>query len=189
MSLPLMLALFLPFQVVPSDECSLSGTVVDSVTGAPLNKVELRLEPVTHQSVPVAVTTTDAQGRFAMEKLNPGRYHLRGVRSGYLETSYGARRPDSDGAVLHLEAAQTAQSLTFKLIPSAVIAGTVRDSDGEPLENATVTLAEFTYRYGRPALKGVTARKRTTGASTASTAWRPASITSESSRNPMDGIA
>jgi len=31
----LFLALFLPLQAAPADECSLSGTVVDSVTGAP----------------------------------------------------------------------------------------------------------------------------------------------------------
>jgi protocatechuate 3,4-dioxygenase beta subunit len=153
--LPLaILALLLPLQDTPSEKCSLSGTVVDSVTGAPLNKVELRLEPIERQATHVAVTTTDAKGRFAMVDLDPGRYRLRGGRGGYLEMAYGARRPNGEGTLLELEAGQAAQDMNFKLIPSAVIAGTVRDSDGEPLEGATVTLAEFTYGYGRPRAEG-----------------------------------
>ena len=149
MSLFLILALFLPLQAAPSDKCSLSGTVVDSVTGAPLNKVELRLEPIDRQATPVAVTTSDAKGYFAMDDLDPGRYRLKGRRSGYLEMSYGARRPNSDGTPLQLEGGPAAQDLTFKLTPTAVIAGTVRDSDGEPIEGAEVTYTRTTYRSGR----------------------------------------
>jgi protocatechuate 3,4-dioxygenase beta subunit len=153
--LPLLVfALFLPFQAVPSERCSLSGTVVDSVTGEPLNKVKLELEPIDHQVTHTAVTRSDAKGRFAMVDPDPGRYHLRGSRNGYLETSYGARRPSGEGAVLKFEAGQAAQDLTLKMNPSAVIAGTVRDSDGEPLEDAAVTLAQFTYSYGRPRIEG-----------------------------------
>jgi len=154
MSPVLILALFLPFQATPSDKCSISGTVVDSVTGAPLNKVELRLEPMDRQTTPVAVTTSDAQGRFAMVDLDPGKYHLKGQRTGYLPMSYGARRPTSDGAPIQLEAGPTAQDLTFKLTPAAEIAGTVRDSDGDPLENAVVAIMRLTYRNGRPRVEG-----------------------------------
>jgi hypothetical protein len=124
--------------------------VVGSVTGQPLSKVELRLEPVDRQSASVAITTSDANGHFAMTDLDPGRYHLKAKRRGYLEMSYGARRADADGTVLQLETGQTAQDLTFKLIPAAVIAGTVRDSDGEPIEDAHVSLDRLTYRHGQP---------------------------------------
>ena len=154
MSPLLILALFLPFQAVPSEKCSLSGTVVDSVTGAPLNKVELELEPIERQTTHVAVTTSDAKGRFEMVDLDPGRYRLRGRRSGYLETAYAARRPNSDGTLVQLEAGQTAKDLNFKLIPTAVIGGTVRDSDGEPLEGAHVIVARYTHEYGKPGVEG-----------------------------------
>jgi len=42
----LILALFLPWQTTPPEKCSLSGIVVNSITGEPLNKVDLRLEPL-----------------------------------------------------------------------------------------------------------------------------------------------
>ena len=154
MSPLLILALFLPWQNQPSEKCSLSGTVVNSVTGEPLNKVDLRLEPFNRQATHVAVTKSDAGGRFALVDLDPGSYRLIGNRNGYFEMSYGARRPDSDGSLVRLEKGQSLNGLNFKLTPSAVISGTVRDSDGEPLEGAHVILAHFTYRYGRPRVEG-----------------------------------
>jgi hypothetical protein len=154
MSPLLILALFLPWQNQPSEKCSLSGTVVNSVTGEPLNKVDLRLEPLNRQATHVAVTKSDAGGRFALVDLDPGSYRLIGNRNGYFEMSYGARRPDSDGSLVRLEKGQSLNGLNFKLTPSAVISGTVRDSDGEPLEGAHVILAHFTYRYGRPRVEG-----------------------------------
>jgi hypothetical protein len=146
----LIIALFIPWQNRPPEKCSLSGTVVSSVTGERLNKVDLRLEPLDRRATHVAVTKSDAEGRFALVDLDPGSYHLMGQRTGYLEMSYGARAPGSDGSLLRLETCQALNGLTFKLTPSAVIAGTVRDSDGEPIENAHVTLAPFTYAYGGP---------------------------------------
>jgi Carboxypeptidase regulatory-like domain len=154
MSPLLILALFLPLQIQPTDKCSLSGTVVDSVTGDPLNKVDLRLEPLDRQAMHVAVTKSDAEGHFALVDLDSGSYRLIGKRNGYLEMSYGTRKPHSEGSLVRLEKGQSLNGLTFKLPPSAVIAGAVRDSDGEPLEGAHVILARFTYAYGRPALEG-----------------------------------
>jgi hypothetical protein len=150
----LILALFLPWQDRPPEKCSLSGTVVNSVTGEPLNKVELRLEPLGGEAAHVAITTSDAEGRFAMVDLDPGSYRLKGKRNGYLEMSYGAHRPDNDGSVVRLEAGQSLSDLKFKLTPSAVIAGTVRDSDGEPLEGAHITLARSSYEFGPPRVEG-----------------------------------
>jgi protocatechuate 3,4-dioxygenase beta subunit/5-hydroxyisourate hydrolase-like protein (transthyretin family) len=154
MSPVLILAMFLPLQNQPLVKCSLSGTVVNSVTGEPLNKVDLRLEPLNRQATHVAVTKSDGEGRFALVDLDPGSYRLIGSRSGYFEMSYGARRPDSDGSVVRLESGQFLIGLNFKLTPSAVISGTVRDSDGEPLEGAHVILANLTHRYGRPQVEG-----------------------------------
>jgi hypothetical protein len=58
----LMLALLVPWQDRAPEKRSLSRTVVSSVTGEALNKVDLRLEPVDRQATHVAVTRSDAQG-------------------------------------------------------------------------------------------------------------------------------
>ena len=154
MSPLLILALFLPLQDKAPEKCSLSGTVVDFVTGEPLGKVELRLQPLDVQATHVAVTTSDSQGRFAMVDLDPASYALSGKRNGYLEMSFGARRLHGDGSAIRLEPGEALGGLKLKLVPSAVIAGTVRDSDGDPLEGAHVILARFTYQYGARRLEG-----------------------------------
>jgi hypothetical protein len=150
----LLLAFVLSAQDKPPEKCSLSGTVVSSVTGEPLNKVDLVLEPVERSSHPQAVTTSDSEGRFAMVDLDPGIYRLTGKRNGYLDTRYGARRPEGDGTVLRLEAGQALPELKLKLMPFGVIAGVVRDSDGEPLNGARVYVARRTYEDGKQRVKG-----------------------------------
>ena len=109
------------------EKCSLSGTVVNSVTGEPLDKVEVVLEDVEHsRRIAAAVTTSDSEGHFSMVGLDPGAFHLTGNRNGYLETAYGARRPESGGAVMRLEPGQSLPNLKLKLLPFGVIAGAVR---------------------------------------------------------------
>ena len=150
----LLLAFVLSAQDKPPEKCSLSGTVVNSVTGEPLNKVDLVLVPTERSNRIAAVTTSDSEGRFTMVDLDPGSYHLTGKRNGYLDTAYGARRPEGDGTVLRLEAGQGLPELKLKLMPFGVIAGVVRDSDGEPLNGAHVTVARLTYEYGKPRVEG-----------------------------------
>jgi len=111
----------------------ISGTAVDSVTGAPLGKV---LVEVTGAS-----TTTDAHGHFTLSSLPPGQYQLTGARNGYLEAT---------GNLVTLEAGQSVKDVQFKLDPFGVIAGTVRDSDGEPMAGIAVTVSRLQYdSHGR----------------------------------------
>jgi 5-hydroxyisourate hydrolase-like protein (transthyretin family) len=153
MALLLLLSLlFLP-QDKPPEKCSLSGTVLDSVTGEPLNKVALRLEPIGREAT-AATTISDAKGHFALVDLDSGAYRLRGTRGGYLEMVYGARRPGNGGTIVRLDAGQTPSDLNFKLTPAGAIAGTIRDSDGEPIEDAGVYLGRIVYsNRGRPRLE------------------------------------
>jgi len=149
MVLSLILALFLPWQAAPPQMGSISGTVVDSVTGQALNKVQLALQPIgSGESVSSSMTMSDDHGRFAMAGIAAGRYRLRGARGGYLQMAYGARDSDGLGTVIELQDGQDLSNLAFKLVPEAVVAGTVRDSEGEPLEGANITLFRITYTLG-----------------------------------------
>jgi hypothetical protein len=149
----LLLALLLVAQDKPPEKCSLSGTVVDSVTGKPLGKVGFWLAPMGRDG-PVAETTSDADGHFAMVDLDPGAYQLIGDRSGYVQTFYGARGPGSRGTILNLQAGDALRDLNFKLLPGGALVGTVRDSDGEPIEGADVVLSRMVYgERGKPRLQ------------------------------------
>src|SRR5258707_607170 len=139
------LLLLLVAQDQPPQDASLSGTVTDSVTGASLGKVVVLVE-VADRRQPPASTVTDEKGNFALIHLPAGEYRLKGVRNGYLETYYGAPRAGNRGILLDLGPGAEQKGLALKLIPFAVIAGTVRDPEGEPLAEARVALIGVSYR-------------------------------------------
>ena len=126
--------------------CAVSGTVVDSLTGAPLSKAQVVLEPAYGKES--ATTASNEKGRFMLVGVAPGTYLLKGVRNGYLDTYYGARRPRSQGVKLTLVAGDESKGLELKLLPYAVIGGVVRDSDGEPLAGARVALIGIAWVEG-----------------------------------------
>src|SRR5580692_11659632 len=133
MSLSL-LVLILAAQNIPQ-ESSVSGVVTDWITGEPLSKMKVLAETSDGRRPP-AGTITDSNGSFSLVHLQPGEYRLKGVRNGYIETYYGARRADSKGTTLTLGPGIEPKNLQLKLLPFAVVAGTVRDPDGEPLADA-----------------------------------------------------
>jgi hypothetical protein len=109
--------------------------------------VRVLAEPVNDRATPFS-TVTDEKGRFTLVHLPPGEYRLRGTRNGYLPSYYGARQADSKGITLSVEAGGEQRDLKLKLFPFAVIAGTVRDPEGEALVEARVALIAVTYRNG-----------------------------------------
>src|SRR5581483_11498133 len=123
-----------------------AGKVVDAATSAPLGKVQIRLEPTDPQrrEDPIASTTTDAQGNFSISEVKAGGYVLRALRSGYSEAYYvskaGAPRTE-----LRVEDGQQLSGLTIRMTSFGIIAGVVRDVDGEPLADVPVTLLHFVY--------------------------------------------
>ncbi|MDR3701514.1 MAG: carboxypeptidase-like regulatory domain-containing protein [Candidatus Sulfopaludibacter sp.] len=143
----LFLLLLLDWQGGTAAESTISGTAADSITGAALSKVRVVAEPANNHSAPFG-TVTDEKGRFTLVHLPPGEYRLKGARNGYLPTYYGARQAGSKGITLSVEARGEQKDLRLKLLPFAVIAGTVRDPEGEALVEARVALIAVTYRNG-----------------------------------------
>jgi protocatechuate 3,4-dioxygenase beta subunit len=142
-----LLALFLTPQDHPPGKCTISGTVLDALTGQPLNKVDVWVDTSGEDhSMPTASAVTDAKGNFTIAGLDPGRYFLTGSRNGYLDTWYGARRPGGGKTAIALEAGQEIKDVALKLFPYSVAAGTVRDTDGEPLSGVTVSM--WAVRFG-----------------------------------------
>jgi hypothetical protein len=140
-------ALGLAFLFLPQDQapktCAVYGSVINSITAEPLNHVEIFAEPVGGGAS--LITTTDSKGAFSLIDLPPGEYKLKGRRNGYLDTHYGARRVQGAGTTITLEPGAEMKDIQIKLVPFAVLAGTVRETDGEPLAGATVLVFSLTY--------------------------------------------
>jgi hypothetical protein len=153
MTLWLLLAFFLAPQDKALEKCTLSGSAVSSVSGEPLNHVEVSAEPVGGGAH--ATTTTDTKGNFTLADLVPGQYKLKGRRNGYLDSYYGARRADGSGSPITLESGSEMKDIRIKLVPFAVLAGTVRETDGEPLAGAEVEVFEVTHERGSRSIQQV----------------------------------
>lgn len=134
----------LAFALAPG-EFQVAGVVVNAKTGEPLSKVRLTLFRVRTQRE-VAVATTASDGRFQMVVLAPGKYDLSAERRGFAVQSYGQRAlfASYNSAVVVGEGEDTTH-LTFRMIPSSAIAGTVTDDNGDPLAGHPVSAYRLSY--------------------------------------------
>jgi hypothetical protein len=143
-AIPVVLAfVFLAQEAPPTG--TIAGTVADAVSGAPLGKVSVRVLPAgAGLGAQVATTTSDAKGNFKLVNLAPRQYKMQAVRNGYLDSAYRA---------LTLAAGEDIDGQQIKMKPYSVIAGTVRDPDGEPVSGATIELLRPEYEHGRLTVK------------------------------------
>jgi protocatechuate 3,4-dioxygenase beta subunit len=153
-ALLLFATLSLPGQQPAGDTGFVSGRVVNAANNEPVNRARLILrrtdDPAGGSGSPTAYTTlTDDHGRFAMKGIEPGKYEFSAQRSGFANTSYGARRPGRDGITVTLEAAQQLNRLLFRMTPHAVISGRILDQDGDPVHGVSVRVVRYRYMMGR----------------------------------------
>jgi hypothetical protein len=126
-----------------NETCSVSGTVLRQDTGEPLTKAKVML--VTHENWKDSIfDLTDSQGHFLLDKLSCGSYMLSATHSGFVEMSYGQRKPNDPGALLTLAPGQKMTGLVFKLQRTAVVTGRVFDENGEFVRGALVRVLRAT---------------------------------------------
>lgn len=100
---------------------------------------------VTLSGAPLALSLsaiTDDDGRFEMTDVPAGRFTISASRASYVTIAYGASAPGRAGVPLVVEAGQRLTAIHLLLARGAAIAGTVRDTDGEPMPGALVGLAK-----------------------------------------------
>jgi hypothetical protein len=85
---------------------------------------------------------TDDDGRFQIADVPAGRFTISASRASYVTIAYGASAPGRVGVPLVVEPGQRLTGIRLLLARGAVIAGTVRDANGEPTSGALVRLAK-----------------------------------------------
>ena len=69
--------------------------------------------------------TTDAEGKFSIDKVEPGTYRLSAERQGFVRQEYGARLNSMMGTTINVATGQNLKDLNFKMTPQAVVRGRV----------------------------------------------------------------
>jgi hypothetical protein len=140
-----------PPDVNPGDQCSVEGTVVNSVTGEPIKKTAVILSPVSPGTNPYG-TTTDAAGHFLIDEVDAGRFRLMASHSGYIQpiSAHGSPRYL---AAFTLEKGQKLKEIVLNLAPQGVISGCILDEDGDPIRNVKIKCLSIFYERGKRRLE------------------------------------
>jgi hypothetical protein len=88
--------------------------------------------------VPSRSVVTDDDGRFLVERLPAGRFTLTVSRASFVTSLYGAKRPGRPGTAISVGAGERVTGIVARLWRGAVIAGVVRDEEGQPAPGVPV---------------------------------------------------
>jgi protocatechuate 3,4-dioxygenase beta subunit len=129
---------------------TIRGRIVAADTGQPLRRAKVtvsrgeRTDPAGNQTA-----TTDADGRYTIADVLPGKYTLSVFRSGYLPMQYGQRRPLEAPRLLEVTGNAVIDRADFALQRMAVISGRITDERGEPVAGVLVLPMRSVYVDGR----------------------------------------
>jgi protocatechuate 3,4-dioxygenase beta subunit len=138
---------------------SLSGYVVDGLTGRAMSEVKLHLYDIPYDSPgPVGTSgpaappvTTDSDGHFAFIGLSAGYYGLQAELPHEIVTYGETTEPLYSLGYRRVEvgAEWEGRIVLFRVLPGAVLTGTIHDGYGEPVEGAGTELYRLDRRGGR----------------------------------------
>jgi protocatechuate 3,4-dioxygenase beta subunit len=131
----------------------LSGRVLGAESGRPLRRATVRAMSEGMREPRSA--TTDAQGRWTIKGLAPGKYTLTVTKGGYVTLSYGQKRPFEQGQPIDVANAQVLEKLDISLPKGGVITGRIQDEFGEPFAGIRVSTMRYRYLNGQRRLVSV----------------------------------
>ncbi|MCC6585105.1 MAG: carboxypeptidase regulatory-like domain-containing protein [Bryobacterales bacterium] len=146
----------------PKKLAAIEGRVLNAKTGVALRRVNVALHSFNSggrsgtgtigfavpPTAPYAATT-DAEGKFRIERIEPGSYRMIADRQGFVRSEYGSRGAGRMGAMISVDAGQELRNMELKLVPQAVVSGRVLDEEGEPLARVQIQLLRRMFAQGR----------------------------------------
>ena len=124
----------------PTPKYSVTGTVVDAVTGEPVRKALVQLNGQQRRT-----TFSDGDGRFQFDGILPDQVSVTAQKPGYFSEQELTR----GGGLPPVEVGPNAAPAVVKLTPEAVITGRVTTAAGVPLEHLSMSLNYIDVREGR----------------------------------------
>ena len=121
------------------ESSGLHGVVVNSVTGEPISRVQVRLSrhsSLDEPPLPMYVAATDDAGRFSLFSVPPGTYTVGAERTGYflaLPTGKASAIPTAT-----LKPGQQIRDYRMEMSPRSVISGRLLNEDGDPVRGAEI---------------------------------------------------
>jgi hypothetical protein len=128
-----------PSNPARSEKYSVSGMVINAVSGEPIRKALVQL-----YSMQQRTTFSDGDGRFQFDGILAGRVSLSAQKPGF----FGEHEIRRQGQLV-IEVGPKSDSVVLKLTPEAVIEGKVTDAIGIPLEHVPLSLMSLNVREGR----------------------------------------
>jgi hypothetical protein len=129
----------------PAATGRLTGRVVAADTGRPIKRARVFISAA---ELPGRGMLTDDNGAFDFTALPAGRYTINASKSGYIQLSYGQRRPLQAGTPLQLLDGQQLKSVDFALPRGGVISGRVSDESGDVMPGVSVQVMRYQYQQG-----------------------------------------
>lgn len=114
---------------------TIGGRVTEAGTGRPVRRV---LVTVTTSTALTESVATDADGRYIVTGLPPGRFQITAQRVGYLNGAHGAADVGRPAVPVVIAAGVSRMDLDIVMHRAGVITGTVTGAQGEPMEGLTV---------------------------------------------------
>jgi hypothetical protein len=137
-----------------------SGVVTAAESGRPIRRATVRLAGG-GPALGMTTGSTDAEGRYEFTNVAAGRYTVIASRTGFVQTSYGQKRPNTQGLPVIVQEGAATVRVDIALPSAGVISGRVVDEYGEPVADAIVSAMRRQFISGE--------RRLVTAGSTATT--------------------
>ena len=124
----------------------MTGRVVAADSGRPIKRARVAIAAAELQGGRAMLT--DEMGAFDFADLPAGRYTVTASKSGFVQLSFGQRRPLQAGTPIQLLDGQQLKGVDFQLPRGGVVSGRVSDESGDVMPGVAVSVQQYQYLQG-----------------------------------------